>query len=227
MTILYVILLLALAVAPLYIAWTRGDRILTRLEARRRRKRLLARLRQTRRLPVRKEDVDRLLQGESRLHSIEERIAQALHRLAELPLPSAPGQRDPAAMAAGLEAPILQRESVFSGYLDAACAQSEALEVMVREVDLLRQVARMPDSWPDAAAAPRQASDRPAAPGQPLRTEPAAREPSPTPAAEKLMNSLRDAARKRQDVDRRLSALGGGPPEPSGNPPGTGRSFIA
>ena len=226
--------------------------MLQRLESRQRRKRMMARLRSTRRLPVRADVMQKLLEGDAHLERIEERMAETLQRLARVPQPAAgrPGS-DPALLVKQMEDPILQRESRFSGFLDAAWIQSETIDVMDNEVQLLRQVAGLPESWPevgthqsspsvsppprsvrkpdsilgsDASAAADQNRE---APLDPNNAEPD--NASLSPAAERLMGNHREVAQRRQKLDRKLSSLGDA--SRSGEPgkdPGPGRrTFFA
>lgn len=211
MTLIYAILLLLVTVGPIYLAWAKGDIIITQLENRRRRRRLMARLRRTRRLPVGDDVVQRLLMGDANLEKIEERIAGALQRLSLLPVPavgSRSASADPHRLIQEMEAPLLRRESHFGTFLDTAWLQSESIEVMAREVDLLRQMAGLPKGWPETDPGSRTRS---AAPDDGLSsritTGPGGHR-APTPAAEKLMQNLRQVAQRRQTVDQRIRSLG-------------------
>ena len=191
MTAIYSILLLLLAVGPVYLAWSRGDTILNSLDSRRRRRRMMARLRSTRRLPVREDVLQRLMKGDARLDQLEQQIADSLQQLSRLPHPSTSNRLvDAAKVVQSMEAPLLTRESHFNTYLDAAWLQSETIDVLDREIELLREVAGLSRDWPDLEAAGEKPSE------------------AETPAAEKLKNSLREVARRRQSLDQRLRSIG-------------------
>ena len=193
MAALYLILGILLIAGPILAAWLKGDEILDALAARRRRKRRQKRQDSTRSLPVREDVLGTLIRAEEVRDACDDRIAEALasfQRIAHL------SQRPVATTASvdELEHILLAREAHFSSYLDIAWLQSEAIEVLLGELDLLQEMAQMPSS-----------------------PEPGAKPAGPSPAAERLIESLNRASRKREELDGRLHRVGS--PKPEGPSP--------
>jgi hypothetical protein len=84
---------------------------------------------------------------------------------------------------------LLAREAHFSSYLDIAWLQSEAIEVLLQELGLLQGMAQVPPTLEPGETG--------------LRT---------SPAAERLLQSLERASRKREELDGRLHRVGGQEP---------------
>ena len=179
MHLMYILLLVCLTVAPILIAWTKGDRILDSLARRRRVRSQIRRRRITRSLPVRSDILEALLKAEDNRDRIEEQISHSLARFRSLPDPGAPAtERDD--FLEHTAQLLLTRESRFNDYLDLAWVQSETIEVLTREADALRQIAGI---GKDAL--------KPA-------------DPPSASAAQQLLANLDAATDRRATVDRKL-----------------------
>ena len=145
----------------------------------------MARLRSTRRLPVREDVLQRLMKGDARLDQLEQQIADSLQQLSRLPHPSTSNRLvDAAKVVQSMEAPLLTRESHFNTYLDAAWLQSETIDLLTGEIDLLKQMAEIPSQTPVPRSAPA------------------------TSASERLLQNLEQARKKRVSIDYKLNNLG-------------------
>ena len=179
--ILYIILFIILFVGPILLAWFRGDQILDALAARQRRRLTRKRIRATRALPVREAVTKALLDAESRRDEIDGRIGDALaafRQVTEDGRELAVHQTATAALD-DVEQVVLSRESQFAAYLDLAFLQSETLDVMLHEIELLCDMAEF---------------DR----GSEGRS----------PAVAHLMVSIVQATQKRVEIDRKLYRFG-------------------
>ena len=179
---LQIILFVVLIVGPILLAWFKGDTLLNYLEGRRQAKKQRRRQRSTRALPVRETIMDKLLQVETKRNHIESRIGEALAHFRQV---TENGRALTANKAAAvilddLEKVVLSRESMCHDYLDTACLQSDTIEVMTKEVSLLREVAELERQ----VMTPR------------------------TGAAMHLLETLKHAEQKRVQVDQRLKRLG-------------------
>lgn len=187
MQILYSILFVLFIVGPIFLAWLKGDDILDALASRRHLRRQRRRQRSTRALPVRQEVLATLLEVDRQRDRIDARIGESLsafrqllkHRQSTLLAP-----QDATSVIDEMEQILLTRESYFSTYIDIAWLQSETLEQMTQEVKLLRELAELPVDRPVVNAS------------------------FSTPAAERLLQNLDMAARKRSEVDRKLDRIG-------------------
>lgn len=193
MAALYLILGILLIAGPILIAAWKGDQILDGLSARRRRRRRRKRQNSTRALPVREEVLGTLIRAEEVRDACDDRIAEALAGFQHV-VHVSPRSESSTASIDELEHILLAREAHFSSYLDIAWLQSEAIEVLLRELDLLLEMAQMHQMpEPGEATAP------------------------PSPAAERLLESLDRASRKREELDERLHRVG--TPKPEETPP--------
>ena len=179
--ILYVILFAILFIGPILLAWFRGDQILDALAARQRHRLKHKRIRATRALPIREAVTTALLDAESRRDQIDERIGDALAAFRQVTEDGRELAVHQAATAAldDVEQVVLSRESQFAAYLDLACLQSETLDVMLQEIELLRDMAEF---------------DR-GSEGQ-------------SPAVAHLMASIEQATLKRVEIDQKLNHFG-------------------
>ena len=181
--ILTLLAFLVLAVAPVGIALRYGDRFLDRAAGRRRQNRKKQRRSKTERLPIRSDQVERLLEAEAKRDGLDERIAQNLSAFAANS-EARPGL-DAETEVERIERDVLARESQFNTYLDYAWLQSETLEILTEEARLLRVFADLPkDGLPVSQA-------------DPVVTRP--RDPSG-----KLFTNLQDALTRKADADRSL-----------------------
>lgn len=187
MRVVYLALFICLTVAPILLAWLKGDRILDVLARRRRIRRRIRRRRATRSLPVKADVLENLLKAEDARDSLEEQIGAALARFRSLPIPrsASPEREDLLQDTAQL---LLTRESRFGRFLDLAWLQSETIEVLSDEVRALRQVAGIQEGAFGTAAGPRSPEARP-------------------DAAQQLLQNLDAAAGRRQQVDRRIRSI--------------------
>ena len=196
MRVFYPILFVLLIVAPILLAWLKGDRILDRIAARRQQRRQRRRQRSIRALPIQEDTLQALIGAEERRDRTDSRIGEALaafERLSEGWRASAAPLRSSTATIDEIEKVLLFRESRFSTYIDIAWFQSETIELMIQEVELLRELAGMSPDWPGDETA------------------------SLPPAAERLIQNLNRASRKRAELDRRIDRVGTARPaaEPS------------
>jgi hypothetical protein len=144
MDLITILVFTFLAVAPLAIAIRYGDRMLDELSRRRRQRKKVTRQRKTRSLPIRSEEIDRLLAAEGKRDAVDDSIAQSLEALARLS--TLQPREDSESEIEEIEQAILANESQFSVYLDYAWFQSETLEVLSEEARLLRQLADLPEN---------------------------------------------------------------------------------
>ena len=180
MPVLSKLLFAVLVLAPILLAWVKGDRILDFMEARRKKRRRQKRKKRTRSLPLREDAVLSILDAEDRCDEIDARIAGSLTSYQVLQNRDREGTVLPVLSEA--EHMLLSRESHFNSYLDIAWLQSETIEILSKEVSLLRNMAQL---------GPHQ--HRPAAPAG---------------ATSHLIENLEAAIRKRADVDRMLDNVG-------------------
>ena len=180
MPVLSKLLFAVLVLTPILLAWVKGDRILDFMEARRKKRRRQRRKKRTRSLPLRGDAVRSILDAEDRCDEIDARIAGSLASYQVLQNRDREGTVLPVLLEA--EHMLLSRESHFNSYLDIAWLQSETIEILSKEVSLLRNMAQL---------GPHQ--HRPAAPAG---------------ATSHLIENLEAAIRKRADVDRMLDNVG-------------------
>jgi len=187
MPILYAILFVLFIIGPILLAWLKGDTILDFLVARRHRRRQQRRQRSTRALPVRQEVLATLLDADRKRDQIDVRIGESLSAFGQLLKRQQSAfltPQDAASVIDEMEQILLMRESYFSAYIDIAWLQSETLEQMTQEMKLLRELAELPVNRPTVNAS------------------------FSNPAAERLLQNLDLAARKRSEVDRKLNRIG-------------------
>ncbi len=189
MHLLYPVFFLLLIVGPILLAWLKGNQILNAFIAYRQRRRQQRRRRSTRALPVRDEVLQALLGAEKQRDRADGRIGEALAAFQRLSEASMPPQNSTAALSE-VESILLTRESRFNTYLDVAWLQSETIELLVQEVELLREMAGIPSNFPENEAQ--------------------------SPAAERLIQNLNRATNRRAEVDRRLDRIGS--PNPKAGP---------
>jgi len=180
--LLQVILFLVLIVGPILLATLKGDALLSYFEERRLGKQQSRRQRSTRALPVRETIMATLLNVEARRDNIEDQIGEALALFRQV---TANGRALSAHKAAAgilddLEKVVLARESLFDEYLDTACLQSDTIETVTMEVDLLRDAAELNVN----------------------------RSTDPSDAERNLLVTLQVAEQKRLQIDQRLHRLG-------------------
>ena len=184
MQFLYPALLLALVVGPILLAWFKGDQILDRLATTRQHQKQRRRRRTTNALPVREDVIKTLLGVESRRDHIDDAIGGALAAFREISATFhiVTAQHATASAIDEMEQILLSRESQFNTYLDIACLQSETIDLFTREIDLLKQLAKIPAEIPVSPSAP-------------------------TPG-ERLLQNLEQAQKKRAQIDSKLNGLG-------------------
>ena len=180
MPVLSKLLFAVLVLAPILLAWVKGDRILDFMDARRKKRRRQKRKKRTRSLPLREDAVRSILDAEDRCDEIDARIAGSLTSYQVLQNRDREGTV--LHVLSEAEHMLLSRESHFNSYLDIAWLQSETIEILSEEVSLLRNMAQL---------GPHQ--HRPAAPAA---------------ATSHLIENLEAAIRKRADVDRMLDNVG-------------------
>ena len=191
MQILYPIFFICLIAGPILLAWLKGDQILDRLTAHRQQVRQRRRQRSTHALPVREKVLQKLLGAEAQRDRIDDRIGEALAAFRQLSEGwRITGSSQNSITVDEFEQILLTRESFFNTYIDIAWLQSESIELLVREVDLLRELADLPPDWPKAEATS-----------------------SRTPAAQRLLQNLDSATKKRVAVDRKLNRIGPSRPD--------------
>ncbi len=194
MTFIALIGFILLVVGPIVIALLFGGRLFDRMDrnraAQQRRRRNLT----TRALPIQSRSIDALLQTEISRDELDDRVARALESFRTLsrsePVPvevSEGALRD-------VEQTILRRESRFVTYFDLAQVQSEMIELLDREVSLLRDWAEIRIDL----GAPRPSV------GDPSYRAPA-KDSTPT---DRLRDSIERAVRRRDDADRQMRGLG-------------------
>jgi len=182
MPVLSQILFTLLILAPILLAWLKGDQILDRMAARRKRQQRRRRRKTTRALPLREDAVQLILESEDRSDKIDSKIAGALGSYQSHYSQGREKDGTLLPLLSETEHLLLSRESHFNSYLDIAWLQSETIEILAKEVTLLRKVAQL----------------------GPHQHQPSA----PAPAANHLVENLEAAIRKRADVDRKLDAVG-------------------
>jgi hypothetical protein len=178
---------IALAISPLVLAMRYGDQLLDALSRRKRKRKKASRQRKTRLLPIRTEEVNRLLAAEEKQDALNDRIAEGLEAFARLS-PIQPHQESEGEIEA-IEQTILANESKFGIYLDYAWFQSETLEVLAEEARLLRKLVDLPEEG------------LPVVSGE-------VREEKPRSAPDRLLSSLQDALDRKSKADRRLGQIG-------------------
>lgn len=186
MDLITILVFTFLAVAPLAIAVRYGDRMLDELSRRRRQRKKVIRQRKTTSLPIRSEEIDRLLTAEGKRDALDDSIAQSLEALARLS--TLHPQEDSESEIEEIEQAILANESQFSVYLDYAWFQSETLEVLSEEARLLRQFADLPEN------------------GLPVLTH-VEQVAQPT-SSDKLLTNLQNAMDRKSTADQKLSRIG-------------------
>lgn len=181
--VLYIFLFVILLTGPILVAWFKGDLIIDMLAARNRQRQKNKRQKATRALPVREDVVNALLKAEAKRDQIDDHVGEALANFRQVMEEGRDLIAHQAATAAldDVEQVVLSRESHFANYLDIACLQSETLDIMIEEIELLR----------DMAEIDRQSK-------------------ASSPAAERLMGSIEEALQKRKAVDQKLNRLGSG-----------------
>lgn len=178
---LYILLFFVVLCWPILIAWFKGDQIIDALVEKQRQRQKYKRTKATRALPVREDAVNALLKAEAQRDQIDDRVGEALANFRQV----MENGRDLIVYQAAtvalddVEQVVLSRESQFANYLDIACLQSETLDIMMEEIEMLRDMAEMEDETPVSS-----------------------------PAAERLMGSIKEARQKRNVVDRKLNRLG-------------------
>jgi hypothetical protein len=192
MNTMMLIAIIIITVAPLFVAFRFGDRILDGLSRRSRQSKKSVRRRRTQSLPIHDEEIVRLLGAEGRREQLDESIAKNLGAFARLP--STRSQEDSETELEATERAILDKESQFGVYLDYAWLQSETLEVLSEEARLLRQLADLPEE-----GLPATASD-----WQPTKRDTA----MPASAVDKLLANLQRAQERKTIVDRKLKSVG-------------------
>jgi len=192
MNTLMLIALIIITVAPLFVAFRFGDRILDDLSRRSRQRKKSIRRRRTQSLPIRGEEIVRLLGAEERRDQLDESIAKNLEAFARLP--GTRSQEDSEAELEAIEQAVLDKESQFGVYLDYAWLQSETLEVLSEEARLLRQLADLPEEGLPVTASDRQPTTRNTA--------------MPGSATDKLLANLQRAQERKTTVDRKLQSVG-------------------
>ena len=198
--ILTAALFILLAFCPIVVALRFGDTLLNGLANRRRLTRRRVRQRKTQALPIRRDEVNRLMRAEDARDKQDEAIASNLEAFARLPQNTLTGE-DVEAVISQIEQDVLTRESRFNAFLDYAWLQSESIELMSNEVRLLRKLADLPEEGLPAAPM--------TSPGTPRRER---------SASDKLMASLRCALDRKSRADKELRRIGAPPPS---SPPGS------
>lgn len=193
MQILTLVLLALLAVGPVLIALLYGDGIIQRLSLRRRERRKKHRRKRTRALPIREDEIDRLLAAEDRRDGLDDRIAERITAFAALP--EVRPIEDTESELAVVERAVLARESRFGAVLDYAWVQSETIEILSTEARLLRRLADLPEEG--LPVAPTAEGDRPT--------------PAPT---DRLMANLQAAVDRKARADTDLRRIGERPEGP-------------
>jgi len=188
MEIITLLAFVALAVAPLALAIRYGDRMLDALSRQKRERKKISRQRKTRSLPIRAEEVNRLLVAEEQRNVLDERIAEGLKAFARLSSVQINCESEEEIEA--IEKTILVNESRFSIYLDYAWFQSETLEVLTEEARLLRRLANLPEQ-----GLPVSPSDQP-------------RGEKPRSSAHKLIASLQEALNRKSKTKKGLGQIG-------------------
>lgn len=185
MSSLFLIAFIALVIAPIVVALTYGDRLLDRFELKKAAGKRKRRRQTTLALPLRPASVDHLLRAEDGLQDLDRRIAEAFESFRVITATPVPVEVSEEHLAE-IERAVLIRETHFVPFLDLAQIQSVTIELLAREVELLRQLAEVKRS------------------GGPART------PDPEPeqtAADRLRTSLDDAEKRRRQADRKIHDL--------------------
>jgi hypothetical protein len=193
---LIAILILLLAATPMVVALKYGDALLNGVARRRRQSRRKSRHRKTRGLPIRSDEIDKLVGAEDRRDKLDEKIAANLEAFARLSRNASAESSE--AVIEQVEQDILARESKFNIYLDYACLQSETLEVLADEARLLRELADVPPE------------------GLPIQDPDPVVDRRTRSSSDKLMASLQDAMNRKSKADRGLRQVGQ-PDPPTGS----------
>ena len=159
MQVLIMIAFILLTLAPVGIALRYGDSLLNQFARRRRQSKKRSRLKKTRLLPIRSDQIERLLDAEGKRDVLDERIAASLEAFSRLS--SGRSREDSETEIERVERAILARESRFNAYLDYAWLQSETLELLGEEARLLRKLADLPEEGlPVSSVEPRESRPR-------------------------------------------------------------------
>ena len=177
---------LLLALSPVVIALRYGDPLLDRFDRNRRLSKKRSRQKRTRSLPIRSDQVERLLAAERKRDTIDESIARRLDAFSRLA--AARPRADAETEIERIETAILTRESQFNTYLDYAWLQSETLEILTEEARLLRKLADLPEE------------------GLPLSQSGPRKDRIPSPSDE-LAANLQDAMDRKLKADGRLRQI--------------------
>jgi len=187
---LYLLAFALTVIGPILLAWVFGDQVIDFVSGRRRKMERRRRRRATSSLPVREEVLKTLLDVEERRDLADDRVAEALARYREMQRSrriDVLSARHPATGVEGMEQILLRRESRFNAFLDLAWMQSEAIEHVTKELQLLRDLADLP-----ATGAPGKQGARPS-------------------STEQLLDTLNRATKRRQSIDRRIRHIGSAP----------------
>ena len=131
---------------------------------------------------MREDAVQLIMESEDRSDEIDSKIARALGSYHSHYSQSQEREGTLLPLLSETEHLLLSRESHFNSYLDIAWLQSEIIEILAKEITMLRKVAQL----------------------GPHQHQPSA----PAPATNHLIENLEAAIRKRADVDRKLDAVG-------------------
>ena len=187
MQVLIMIAFILLTLAPVGIALRYGDSLLNQFARRRRQSKKRTRLKKTRSLPIRSDQIERLLDAEDKRDALDERIGASLEAFSSLS--SGRSREDSETEIERVEHAILARESQFNAYLDYAWLQSETLELLGEEARLLRKLADLPEEGLPVS---------PVEPG----------ESRPRTSSDKLIASLQDALDRKSIADQGLRQVG-------------------
>lgn len=185
MQIVFIFIFAFLILFPVFLAWLKGDQILDHIQALRQQIRKHQRHRSTYTLPVRKKVLENLLETETQQDQIDDNIRGTLVAFRQLSENrSIPDSSQNLIVVDELEKILLTRESYFNKYIDMAWLQSKTLELLIREVDLLRRLADLPAGWPEEK-----------------------NESFNTPPAQRLLQNLNIATKKRAAADHKLNNI--------------------
>ena len=187
MQVLIMIAFILLTLAPVGIALLYGDSLLNQFARGRRQSKKRSRLKKTRLLPIRSDQIERLLDAEGKRDALDERIAASLEAFSRLS--SGRSREDSETAIERVERAILARESQFNAYIDYAWLQSETLEILGEEARLLRKLADLPEEG------------LPVSPVEP-------RESRPRTSSDNLLTSLQDALDRKSKADQNLRQVG-------------------
>lgn len=191
MTLFHLAFFLFFLIGPVVLAWFKGDQLIAHFSRRQRQRKMHKRQKATRALPVREDVMSSLLHAENRRNQIDDHIGEALnlfHQTTEHGRTLIAHHKAVSELDA-IEQLVLLRESRFSDFLEIAQLQSETIETLTQEVDLLRSAT-------------------------PITTEQTT-EPH-TQASAQLLANLNRAVQKRQQIDQKLTKIG--PQKPRPNP---------